>query len=82
VSFNKEYKKMSSIMKILDRNISMSDIKIKAKALGIEPGNMKKPELIHAIQKAEGYTPCFGTSNGHCPYTDCCFIKDCLKIRH
>jgi hypothetical protein len=57
------------------------EIKRKAKALGINWTKMKKSELIHAIQEAEGNTPCFGTSNGNCQQTDCCFIEDCLKIR-
>lgn len=58
------------------------ELKKKAKPLGINPGKMKKQELIHSIQKAEGYTPCFGKSNnGQCPYTDCCFMDDCLAIK-
>lgn len=61
------------------KRMSMSQIRMKAQSLGIDPGKMKKPELIHTIQVAEGYSPCFGTSGGHCDYTDCCFIKDCLK---
>ncbi len=59
--------------------MTMNEITKKAKALGINPGKMKKPELIHAIQTAEGNTPCFGRSNGQCPNVDCCFIQDCLK---
>lgn len=62
-------------------SMKMPEIKIKAKALGITPGKMKKIELIRAIQTTEGNTPCYGWSNGHCPNTDCCFMKDCLKIR-
>ena len=63
------------------KRISMPEIRVKAKALGITPGKMKKAELIHAIQQAEGYTPCFGRSNGQCAYIDCCFMKDCLKVK-
>jgi len=66
---------------VAQKSMSMSQIKTKAKALGITPAKMKKTELIHSIQVAEGCTPCFGRSNGQCPYTDCCFMKDCLKIR-
>ncbi len=61
------------------KRMSMSQIRMKAQSLGIDYGNMKKPELIHAIQVTEGYSACFGTSGGHCDYTDCCFIQDCLK---
>ena len=55
-------------------------IRQKAISLGIQPGQMNKVELIHSIQRAEGNNPCFGTSNGQCPYTDCCFMADCLKV--
>jgi hypothetical protein len=62
--------------------MKINEIKQKAKTLGINCGKMKKTELVHSIQKAEGNTPCFGKSNnGQCPYTDCCFINDCLKIQ-
>jgi len=66
---------------VAKKRINMPGIRVKAKALGITPGKMKKAELIHAIQQAEGYTPCFGRSNGQCPYTDCCFMTDCLKVK-
>ncbi len=66
---------------VTQRWIGMPEIKAKAKVLGINPGTMKKTELIHAIQTAEGYTACFGRSNGQCSQTDCCFMADCLKIR-
>lgn len=62
------------------KSMNMPEIRMKAIALGLEPGKMKKTELIHSIQVAEGCTPCFGKSGGQCPYTDCCFMKDCLKI--
>ena len=61
--------------------MKMSEIRDKAKGLGISPGKMKKAELIHSIQISEGCTPCFGRSNGQCGNTDCCFMTDCLKTR-
>ena len=64
-----------------NNRMGMPEIRTKAKGLGITPGKLKKAELIHAIQAAEGCTPCFGWSNGQCVYVDCCFMKDCLKIR-
>lgn len=57
-----------------------NEIKKKAKALGIDGSKMKKADLIHAIQTAEGNSPCYGTAKGQCPYTGCCFIDDCLTI--
>lgn len=60
--------------------MTMPEVKTKAQQFGIKPGKMTKTELIHAIQKAENYSPCYGTSNGQCPYTKCCFMSDCLKV--
>jgi hypothetical protein len=56
----------------------MPEIRKKARALNLDPGRMKKADLIRAIQTAEGYTPCFATAAGDCPYTDCCWRDDCL----
>lgn len=66
---------------VLMKSIKMPQIKEKAKNLGITPGKMKKAELIHAIQHAEGNTACFGRSDGQCGNIDCCFMQDCLKTR-
>lgn len=56
----------------------MPDIKKKAKALGVNAGRMKKPDLIRAIQKAEGYTACFGSGDSRCPQLQCCWRGDCI----
>jgi len=64
------------------RPLSMNEIKDKAKNLGINPGTMKKTELIRAIQRSEGNNTCYGTTNGTCQWTECCFRSDCLKIKN
>jgi hypothetical protein len=61
--------------------MKVGQIREKAKNLGITAGKMKKVELIHSIQQAEGCEPCFGRSGGSCEYRNCCFMKDCLKIK-
>ena len=61
-------------------SMKVPELKERAKSLGISPGKMKKTELVQAIQEAEGFTVCYGNSNGDCPNMDCCFMKDCLKI--
>ena len=61
--------------------MSMPQVKEKAKDLGLMPGKMSKFDLIHAIQEAEQYTPCYGTSGGQCGNSGCCFITDCVRIR-
>jgi hypothetical protein len=58
--------------------MSMPEVKMKAKTLGLKLGKTRKAELIQAIQTAEGCTPCFGKSDDRCSYIDCCFMKDCL----
>jgi len=72
-------KKSSAKKRVKEKRMGTSEIRMKAKGLGIIPGKMNKEELIHTIQVTEGYTACFGRSNGECGYSDCCFIKDCLK---
>lgn len=59
--------------------MKVMELKKKAKKLGLKPGKMKKAEIIHSIQHAEGNIACFGQSNGQCSQSDCCFIDDCLK---
>lgn len=61
------------------KTMKITQVRQKAKDLGIQPGKMKKAELIHAIQRAEGNNPCYGTAQGWCPYENCCFRADCLK---
>ena len=48
---------------LVEKRMTMPEIKAKARDLGITPGKMKKTELIHRIQSAEQCTPCYGTSN-------------------
>ncbi len=66
---------------VVTKPMKMADIQAKARGLGIDPGNMKKTDLIHSIQRAEHNTPCYGKSNGQCQHTSCCFRVDCLKTR-
>ncbi len=63
------------------KRMTMPEIKSRAKDMGIVPGKMKKTELIHAIQMAEGCTPCYGRSNGECPWLECCWRTDCFKTK-
>ena len=59
--------------------MKITDVKKKATELGINPGKMKKADLIRAIQAKEGYTACFGKGTPSCPYLDCCFREDCFE---
>ena len=64
---------------VAPKRMTMPLIKAKAKKLGVNPGKMKKAELIHAIQIAEGCTACYGRSGGACPWLECCWRGDCFK---
>jgi len=68
-------------VEIAQRRMAMREVRTKAQQLGIRPSRMRKADLIRTIQTTEGNTPCFGSSAGHCAYTDCCFIGDCLRIK-
>ncbi len=68
-------------LKSAPKKMSIRQLQVKAKNLGIDPGTMEKTELIHTIQRAEGFTPCFGTANGSCPQEACCFRPDCLTLK-
>ncbi len=63
---------------VVGKIMKMTELRKKAKQLGVKPAKMKKADLIHAIQTAEGFVPCFGTSDGSCDQFDCCFRTDCI----
>ncbi len=59
--------------------MGLKEIKEKVKKLGIEPKRgIKKENLVHAIQIAEGNFPCFGTAKDYCDRLGCCWRNDCL----
>jgi hypothetical protein len=51
-----------------------------AKGKGVKTGNMKKENVIRAIQRAEGNFDCFGQArDGVCDQIDCLWRDDCLS---
>jgi hypothetical protein len=59
--------------------ITVKELKVMAKDLGIKPVNLRKAELIKSIQIAEGNFDCFGTAEDYCDQTNCLFLPDCLS---
>ena len=57
----------------------VKEIKSLAKEMNINPGKMKKIDLIKAIQNKEGNSPCFGSAENGCEQMDCRWREDCLK---
>jgi hypothetical protein len=60
-------------------SMNMSEVRRRAIDVGIQPGRKPKEEIILEVQRAEGNTPCFNTSDGSCPHTDCCWLDDCIS---
>lgn len=59
--------------------MKLQEIKVIAKSKGIKNINIKKADLIRAIQRAEGNFDCFGSINAHqCDQVKCLWREDCL----
>jgi hypothetical protein len=60
--------------------MTLKQVKDIAKTKGIKVGNMKKTNIIRAIQKTEDNFDCFGTASaGVCDQINCLWKEDCLK---
>lgn len=59
--------------------MKLQKIKAITKTKEIKADNLKKPELIQEIQRAEGNFDCFGSAaSGYCDQADCMWREDCL----
>ena len=58
--------------------MKVTEIRSKAKAMGLKVSGARKAGVIRAIQAAEGNNPCFGTAVDECDQTGCCWRADCL----
>ncbi len=60
--------------------MKLEQVKVVAKVLGIDPGSMKKSDLIRAIQRFEGNDGCFKIADPKaCGQSRCLWREDCLK---
>ena len=59
--------------------MTIYDIRVIAKNMGINPRKMNKSDLIRTIQIKEGNTPCFKTAGSDCDQKDCLWRNDCLS---
>jgi hypothetical protein len=58
--------------------MNMEEIRNYARQKGVNPGRLKKTDLIRAIQTAEGSVPCYATMQRfHCTEGDCRWAVDC-----
>lgn len=58
--------------------MKMTEVRQRAKLLGIKPGRKRKADLIREVQRTEGNFPCFGTAHDFCDQHNCSWRKDCL----
>ena len=59
--------------------MEFNTIKKIAKGMGIKSNNMKKVEVIRAIQRAENNIDCYGTPRvNNCHENACLWRTDCL----
>ncbi|MFH0977570.1 MAG: SAP domain-containing protein [Spirochaetota bacterium] len=57
--------------------MKMAEIQRKAQNMGLDPGKLKKDDLIHSIQVKEGYESCYKAKQDSCSQYDCCWRGDC-----
>jgi hypothetical protein len=61
--------------------MKMNDVRKIAKTMKINSKNMKKVDLIRAIQEAEGNCVCYQTERADCDQLCCAWRGDCLNGR-
>lgn len=59
--------------------MKMTEVREKAKALGLKTARMTKVDLIRKIQTEEGNFPCFQTARDFCDQFVCCWRDDCFR---
>jgi len=59
--------------------MTMNEVRERARRAGVSTDG-RKADIIHRIQKAEGYAPCFATRE-RCSQMTCCWREDCLPAQ-
>ena len=62
--------------------MTIYDIRVIAKNVGIDPAGLNKRDLIRSIQLKVGRTSCFKTAIICCDHADCLWKSDCLKLQN
>jgi hypothetical protein len=62
------------------KTMNMNEVKQIARSRGLNPGRMKKADLIRTMQREEGNESCFQTGQADvCDQSECLWREDCLK---
>lgn len=60
--------------------MNMKTIRLLARTLKVDTGQLSKTDLIRKIQLAEGNFDCYGRANsGECDQAECAWRDDCLS---
>jgi hypothetical protein len=59
--------------------MNLQQVKTIAKEKGVKSGNLKKVELVQAIQSAESNEPCYATGKADVCGQEACLWKDDCK---
>jgi len=59
--------------------MTVAEIKVIAKEMGIPVSGKRKEELIHEIQLQEGNAPCYKSGIEDCGLINCLWIDDCQR---
>ncbi|MCX6554547.1 MAG: Rho termination factor N-terminal domain-containing protein [Candidatus Aminicenantes bacterium] len=60
--------------------MKVTEIRKYAREKGVDPGRMRKTELIRAIQAAENNPTCYKSERKYnCPESNCLWEEDCKK---
>jgi len=63
--------------------MNFNEIRKMAMDMDINTHRMKKPDLIHAIQRAENNIECFGTPRAdYCHEEICLWRSDCISMNN
>ncbi len=60
--------------------LSVEIAKERALRRAVETGEMPNWELIHDIQKYEGFRPCFGLAEAECARPHCRWYRECMAL--
>lgn len=59
--------------------MKMQEVHNMARQLGVNSFGKTKTEVIHEIQRKEGYFDCYGSARDHCDQENCAFRSCCLE---
>ena len=60
--------------------LSVREARARAVERAIRTGELPNLDLIHQMQRSEGFVPCFGRAEQKCPHADCRWHPRCMAL--